>query len=165
MDVCQLINLYMELWDDDMPAGMLRRVIRRLGMASAAVAVAALEGAQGRRRRRAGSSGAGGPSYCRRSRRSCCCCTASQWCSSASAACGRRREAQVMVLAGAAAASRAPSPGRRWRRSCCLCWPDSSREMMKKLIAITPRSLISSHRSWKVSSRVFRLNNYMGSGF
>lgn len=60
MDVCQLINLYMELWDDDMPAGMLRRVIRRLGMASAAVAVAALEGAQGRRRRRAGSSGAGG---------------------------------------------------------------------------------------------------------
>uniref|UniRef100_A0A0D3GX15 Uncharacterized protein n=2 Tax=Oryza TaxID=4527 RepID=A0A0D3GX15_9ORYZ len=53
MDVCQLINLYMELWDDDMPAGMLRRVIRRLGMASAAVAVAALEG-QGRRR------GAGG---------------------------------------------------------------------------------------------------------
>uniref|UniRef100_A0A0E0QF81 Uncharacterized protein n=1 Tax=Oryza rufipogon TaxID=4529 RepID=A0A0E0QF81_ORYRU len=57
MDVCQLINLYMELWDDDMPAGMLRRVIRRLGMASAAVAVAALDG-QGRRRR-AGSSAGG----------------------------------------------------------------------------------------------------------
>uniref|UniRef100_A0A0E0ARP3 Uncharacterized protein n=1 Tax=Oryza glumipatula TaxID=40148 RepID=A0A0E0ARP3_9ORYZ len=61
MDVCQLISLYMELWDDDdMPAGMLRRVIRQLGMASAAVAVAALQGAQGRRRCRAGSSGAGG---------------------------------------------------------------------------------------------------------
>ncbi|KAF0897742.1 hypothetical protein E2562_000454 [Oryza meyeriana var. granulata] len=47
MDVCQLINLYIELWDDDMPVGMLRRVIQHLGIGSAAVAVAVLEG-QGR---------------------------------------------------------------------------------------------------------------------
>uniref|UniRef100_A0A0D9X526 Uncharacterized protein n=1 Tax=Leersia perrieri TaxID=77586 RepID=A0A0D9X526_9ORYZ len=47
MDVCQLINLYMELWDNDVPIGRLQRVIQHLGIGSAAVAVAvaALNGA------------------------------------------------------------------------------------------------------------------------
>lgn len=48
MDVCQacqLMNLYMELWDDDMyiPIRRLRRVIQHLGLGSAAFAAAVLD--------------------------------------------------------------------------------------------------------------------------
>lgn len=53
MDVCQacqLMNLYMELWDDDMyiPIRRLRRVIQHLGLGSAAFAAAVLDGDGGR---------------------------------------------------------------------------------------------------------------------
>lgn len=164
MDVCQLINLYMELWDDDMPAGMLRRVIRRLGMASAAVAVAALEAPRPppppRRQQRAGG--------------------AVLLPALASFVLLLHGVAMVTLsVCGVRAAARGPGDGAR-RRRCrlaravarawlapflLLAMAGLLQEMVKKLIAITPRSLISSHRSWKVPSRVFRLNNYMGSGF
>uniref|UniRef100_A0A0D3GX13 Uncharacterized protein n=1 Tax=Oryza barthii TaxID=65489 RepID=A0A0D3GX13_9ORYZ len=48
MDVCQLMNLYMELWDDDIPIRRLRRVIQHLGLGSAAFAAAVLDGGGGR---------------------------------------------------------------------------------------------------------------------
>ncbi|KAF0897748.1 hypothetical protein E2562_000460 [Oryza meyeriana var. granulata] len=44
MDAAQLINLYLELWDNDVPICRLRRVIQHLGIGSAAVAVAVLNG-------------------------------------------------------------------------------------------------------------------------
>uniref|UniRef100_A0A0E0Q719 Uncharacterized protein n=1 Tax=Oryza rufipogon TaxID=4529 RepID=A0A0E0Q719_ORYRU len=43
MDVCQLMNLYMELWDEDIPIRRLRRVIQHLGLGSAAFAAAVLD--------------------------------------------------------------------------------------------------------------------------
>uniref|UniRef100_A0A0D9X540 Uncharacterized protein n=1 Tax=Leersia perrieri TaxID=77586 RepID=A0A0D9X540_9ORYZ len=49
MDFCHIISLYVELWDDDVPIQRLRRVIQHIGIGSAAVAVAALNGGGGRR--------------------------------------------------------------------------------------------------------------------